>query len=213
MIGLGSDAAGAAVQVVPPTSDGARLSRLPNGRNARDRSARTNAVIQSVVAKLLGNRLVVNHLRGSVVEAIVAQALSPDWHWCSEDWGGWDFERTDGLKLEVKQSAALQTWAGTGKPPSRASFDIAIRKGRYTGDAAWVDRVGRWADIYVFAHHALTDETADHRDPSQWTFYVTPTIALPTTSTIGLSAVQRLSVRCGVDELLTVIEETTARLR
>ncbi len=126
-----------------------------------------------------------------VVEAIVASALEPEWRWCSEDYSSWDFERSDGTKLEVKQSSARQSWA-TDKP-SACSFDIAHRAGRYEAGTQWIDAPGRNAQVYVFAYHPIFDETADHRDASQWEFYVLPTSQLPDTKQISLSSVQALA--------------------
>jgi hypothetical protein len=122
-------------------------------------------VQRKVSESAFGKPLVTNVLRGHVVEAIVAMALEPDWSWCSEDYSSWDFERADGLRLEVKQSAARQSWATSDKP-SACSFDIAQRKGRWEGQK-WVDEPGRAAHIYIFAHHPIAGIDADHRDPAQ----------------------------------------------
>lgn len=156
-----------------------------------------------------GRPLVTNVLRGLVAEAIVASALEPEWNWCSEDYASWDFERADGLKLEVKQSAARQSWATTG-PPSKCRFDIRARKGRWEGQD-WVPEPGRNADIYVFAHHPLADGSADHRDPAQWTFYVVEAKRLPDAATMGLSSALVLGVRCSHEELSAVVSETARR--
>jgi hypothetical protein len=76
---------------------------------------------------------------------------------------------------------------------SKASFDIAARTGEYVDGAAWVDGVGRNADIYVFAYHSVSDATADHREPKQWQFYVVLESALPAQKTLALSGVAALS--------------------
>jgi hypothetical protein len=146
-----------------------------------------------------GQPLVQNNFRATVVEAIVEQALPQAWSWCSADWAGWDFEHRDGARLEVKQSAAKQTWAAPAKP-SPARFDIAQRRGRWEG-ALWIPEAGRHAHLYVFAYHPVTDHTADHRDPLQWRFYVAPTAELPATRSISLKALQGLTSACGFGEL------------
>ncbi|WP_129586428.1 hypothetical protein [Sphingomonas montana] len=151
-----------------------------------------------------GQPLVTNMLRGLVVEAIVATVLEPDWRWCSADYAAWDFDRSDGLRLEVKQSAVRQSWAQTKTTARPATFDIAPRTGRYDGDV-WLAEVRRWADLYVFAHHHVADDTADHRDPAQWTFYVVLTTALPTQKTVGLAKVRMLATGCGVDDLKMIV--------
>lgn len=142
-----------------------------------------------------GQPLINNVLRGLVVEAIVASALEPDWSWCAADYASWDFERADGLRLEVKQSAARQSWP-TAKP-ARASFDIAARKMRWENQC-WVKEPGRAAQIYIFAHHPLFDDRVDHRDPNQWDFYVIASAALPGTKRLSLASARKLSDKVGI---------------
>lgn len=161
-------------------------------------------VQEKVSEAAFGKPLITNVLRGQVVEAIIALALEPQWRWCAEDYSSWDFERKDGLRLEVKQSAARQTWAASEKP-SPASFDIATRTGRWDG-ADWLPEPGRAADIYIFAHHPISDSTADHRDPAQWDFYVVRSTELPETRRLSLLAARRLSGSHRFFELLQAVE-------
>ena len=71
------------------------------------------------------------------------------------------------MRLEVKQSAALQTWMAQGKC-STPSFGIAAKTGYSSNGADWRQAPGRHADIYVFALHPETgSETADHRRSDQ----------------------------------------------
>lgn len=62
---------------------------------------------------------------------MIGVLLGDDWTYVGADWGGWDFESADYHRLEIKQSAAKQSWAQAG--PSRGVFDIAPRSGRYEG--------------------------------------------------------------------------------
>src|ERR1700743_516726 len=57
-----------------------------------------------------------NKIRALFVEVIVGMAWPEVWRWCSGDWAAWDFEHDDGTRLEVKQSAAKQTWAAARIP-------------------------------------------------------------------------------------------------
>ena len=155
-----------------------------------------------------GRPLITNVLRGQVVEAIVACALEPEWTWCAEDYSSWDFERADGKRLEVKQSAARQSWAVSDKP-SACSFDIGIRKGRWEGPH-WISEVGRAADVYIFAHHPIADSTADHRDPNQWQFYVIPTRLLPDTQRLSLSRARSLATASSFGELSDAVKLASA---
>lgn len=132
-----------------------------------------------LMSALYDSPLVNNTFRGTLVEAMLAQVLEPEWRWCSADWASHDFENAYGLKLEVKQSAALQSWHEPGLRSNRGRFDIRARTGRYEG-ARWIGEPGRAAQIYVFGWHGLTDpNVADHRDSSQWQFYAMKAVDLP----------------------------------
>jgi hypothetical protein len=147
-----------------------------------------------------GEPLVVNTDRGFVAEVIVGQALGAEWRWLARDFTGWDFQHETGCRLEVKHSAARQTW-GSHKA-SAPSFDIKARTGYWDNDSAtWIAAPGRHAHIYVFAHHPVIDESADHRDAGQWRFYVVPTeqleAHLPAAKTIRPGKVRQLGEEVG----------------
>ncbi|MAY20740.1 MAG: hypothetical protein CL955_09000 [Erythrobacteraceae bacterium] len=154
-----------------------------------------------LMSALLDAPLVNNAFRGTLVEAMLSLVLEPDWDWCSADWASHDFENGKGCKLEVKQSAALQSWHAEGFAPNRGRFDIAVRKIRWEG-ARRINEVGRYADIYIFAWHAEIDpEFADHRDPAQWRFYAVKADDLPDQKTIGLSRIEMLTEPCSINEV------------
>jgi len=152
-----------------------------------------------------GAPIIVNNLRGLVAEAIVRLALSDEWRWCSGDWQAYDFVHADGTRLEVKQSAARQSWKAGPHNYGKPRFDIAARKGRYDG-ATWIAEEGRNADIYVFALHSVVDESADQRDPSQWQFSVMPTTRLPENKTISVARLEGLCRFVGFTKLAEVVE-------
>ena len=150
-------------------------------------------------SRAFGTRLITNVLRGLVVEAIVSTALCPEWRWCSEDYFQYDFEHPTGIGLEVKQSAACQSWET--KVPSVARWDIAARSHVYEDDK-WVGRPGRAAGIHVLAWNPVSDRAlADHRDPMQWQFFVVRSSSLSPTKTIGLAGAKRLASAVGISEL------------
>ncbi len=160
-------------------------------------------IIAAASAAAFGKPLVNNVLRSIISEAIVDAALDDGWKWCSADWAGFDFQHADGTRLEVKQSAALQSWHRLGNKPSKGSFDIARRTGIWESGTVWIPTPGRNAELYVFAFHPVTDpEIADHRDPNQWQFFVVPEPELSRTArTISLSAVRRLADPVGAENL------------
>jgi len=167
-------------------------------------------VIAKVSQAAFGSALVTNVLRGQVAEAIVALALEPEWNWCSADYSGWDFERADGLRLEVKQSAAMQSWS-TGKP-SKAIFDVAARTGYWEAGTEWIAKAGRPAHLYVFAHHGIYGDDADHRDPSQWGFYVVPSHVLPDVKQLGLATISTLTSVVPVAALANTVRAAASQI-
>jgi hypothetical protein len=156
-------------------------------------SATRNEIVAMASAAAFGRRLIQNNLRSIIVEAMVAKALGSAWRWSSADWAPYDFEGPNGIQLEVKQSAAQQTWSTPTSKPSKPLYDIAARKGFFVqgpDGSVWTAKTGRNADVYVFARNDVVGEQADHRDPAQWRFYVVPACDLPTTKTIGIAAIR-----------------------
>ena len=159
---------------------------------------------------LFGAPLVINSFRGTLVEAMLAQVLEPDWRWCAADWASHDFENGDGARLEVKQSATLQSWHEGGFPPNRGRFDIASRKTRWEG-VRRIEEAGRYADLYVFAWHPVVDPAlADHRKPDQWLFHLVPSEDLPDQQSIALSRIQAIAPGISIG---TVPSQISALLR
>lgn len=171
--------------------------------------------IDDVISKLqqavFGKPLITNVLRGQLVEAMIALALEPQWTWCSADFASWDFERSDGVRLEVKQSALRQTWTSSPSTKSSPSFDVRPRTGYWDG-GTFIDQPGRVAHLYIFALHSQIDERTDHRDPQQWQFYVVRSADLPAVARIALGSVKRITDSVPFDELLSKVEDVSARL-
>lgn len=162
------------------------------------------AIVDRLNAEAFGKPLVTNSLRSMVVEAMLAMALPAGWRWCGADWAGWDLEHQDGTRLEVKQSAARQTWPAP-KHSSSPVFDIRQRSGWWDG-AVWTEKAGRHADIYAFAHHPVADDSADHRDPAQWVFYIVATGTLPDSKSLSLRRLRTLTQGLQIGGAVTRIE-------
>lgn len=167
-------------------------------------------VIARVTQVAFGKPLVTNVLRGHVAEAIVALALEPQWRLCGGDYAGWDFERADGFRLEVKQSAVMQSWP-TNKP-SKPIFDVAARTGYWQAGTQWIAEAGRPAHLYVFAHHGIYADHADHRDPAQWEFFVVPTRHLPDIKQAALSTISRLTSAVRITALADKVRVTASQI-
>jgi hypothetical protein len=163
-------------------------------------------VLNGLFHRLYGKPVVRNDLRGELVEHIVGMALAPEWTHCGSDWGSCDLrhERT-GRTIQVKQSAAQQSWAASNRGYSAPRFSIARKTGRYEG-ADWVVGRGRNADIFVFAWHDKSSGECDHADPSQWTFYVVPELQLPDQDSLGLRQIERLTRAVKFSGLLSAVD-------
>ncbi len=157
-----------------------------------------------------------NVQRAAYVECLIAEALGPCWHWTGAlDWGlvPWDCEHSPSeARIEIKQAAARQLWDGASPaPPRKPNFDIAPRRWVQSG-SHWTElpKPMRAADVYVFAWHSERDrEIADHRDASQWQFYVVTESRLPPSQkTISLSALRSLVPACGFTDLLRNVEHS-----
>ena len=164
-------------------------------------------VLRHLVSQVFDKPLLTNVHRSLVVEAIVALALGEEWNWL----GGYstvDFQHRKGSRLELKQSAAKQSWhKGSGRP-SKAVFDIAIRRRVWdNAKESYVENLVRHADVYVFAHNPEVGDGADHRDPMQWEFYPVPVSTLPPQKSISLSRIQRFSVAVGFHDLKSSVAE------
>lgn len=178
-------------------------------------------VTQRLVERVYHQRLIGNVERGAYVECLIELALSelrPPWS-LTGTWAAWDLEQAEsGARIEIKQSAALQTWSGPNAVPSSGAsptFDIAPRSGYYAADdSGWITNATpqRLADLYVMARHDEADPSiADHRLPEQWQFYVVPEHRLPPRQkSISLNPLSRLAEACGFDDLAEAVERAIA---
>lgn len=153
-----------------------------------------------------------NATRGRLAEFIVATATGFDRASVRDEWDLYDLKTPEGIKVEVKSAAFVQTWHKPGHKSSVISFGI-----KETGD--WVspraERVPgkrRWADVYVFCllHH--TDRhTIDPLDMNQWRFYVVATHTLNayprSNHSITLASLERMTTPVGYAGLAEAIRE------
>ena len=186
---------------------------LEEHASARPQISDADVVSQASQA-VFGKPLVVNVWRAVLVETLISLALPSDWTWCSADYAGWDFQHADGTRLEVKQSAARQSWQASTARPGNPRFDIARRAGAWNG-STWLrssERV-RYADLYVLAYHPVADATADHRKPDQWTFHVIDAAMLPATKSLSIASARQLAAPIRYLELPDVVQHARMQLR
>ena len=159
----------------------------------------------------MGSDLMSNTLRGALGEYLVALAVGATdaMDGVQEEWAPYDVQSPDGVKIEVKTSAYIQTWYQSALNPPR--FGIAPRTAWDAATNSWTTAKQRWADVYVFClHHHQDQSTVNPLDLSQWTFYVLPTTTLDDAvgdqQSIGISSLQRIGAQtAGFDDLRPAI--------
>jgi len=183
-------------------------------------SGRTRMLKADIRELILGpydKRVMNNTYRAHFAECLIAWALGEQWRLTWQkgwDWAAWDLESESGVRLEVKQAAARQSWDPPKTPKRVPRFDIAPRKGYWTPEGnQWVDIPGRHAHIYVFAWHGeVKAELCDQRNAKQWVFHVVPTSVLPEhQKSIGLGALRKLKQvePCRIGELESAVSRVS----
>jgi hypothetical protein len=121
--------------------------------------------------------LVSNATRGRLAEFIVALAMDIPLDEPRDEWGAYDLTTPNGIKIEVKSAAYLQSW--TQKRFSAISFRVPKTRAWDPITNLQSHTVQRQADVYVFALLKHQDKhSLDPLNLDQWTFYVLPTSVL-----------------------------------
>jgi hypothetical protein len=140
--------------------------------------------------------LVSNLARGKLAEFIVARALGISAGGVRNEWDPYDLETGDGIKIEVKSAAYLQSWHQ--ERLSTIAFRVPKTRTWSPDSNRLEDEATRPSDIYVFAVLAHRDKpTVDPLNVNQWLFYVLPTGVLDKRTrsqhSITLGTLERLS--------------------
>lgn len=123
------------------------------------------------------SNLLDNTLRGLVAEYLVGLALECVDGRHRTEWDAYDLVTTDGITVEVKSSAYLQSWVQ--EKVSAIRFGVGQRTSWDAATNTYAEVAGRAADVYVFCLFHETDrERANPLDTRQWTFFVAPTSVL-----------------------------------
>ena len=141
--------------------------------------------------------IVSNSERGILAEYLVRCAVhapSP----CRIEWDAVDVISPEGIRIEVKSSAYLQTWKQ--EKLSRIQFDIAPKNAWDSVENSYASLRIRSADVYVFCLFNSKDpDTANPMDLAQWEFYVLATSVLnelvPKQKSISLTSLQKLGAK------------------
>ncbi len=156
--------------------------------------------------------LLSNVTRGVLAEYIVARALGIVGG-LREGWAAFDLVSPQGIKVEVKSAAYLQSWHQGGL--SAISFRTPKTRAWSADTNKLSDEPQRHADVYVFAVLVHTDKaTVDPQDFAQWEFYVVPTRVLNerqrSQHSITLTSLQSLAQPVGFGELLAAIQHAAS---
>ncbi len=156
------------------------------------------------------SNLLSNAARGVLAEYIVACALGVA-DGVRATWEPYDLETEEGVKVEVKSSAYIQSWYQNRYSLPR--FRIGKSYGWDANTNTSTDEQRRHSDVYVFCllHHK-DQATVDPFDLDQWTFYVLPTRTLDrevgAQKSIGISGLNRLgAVKTEYKKLRQVVSE------
>lgn len=162
--------------------------------------------------------LVSNASRGVLAEYLVTSALGLN-HGTRNEWEAYDIRTKNGLKIEVKSAAYIQSWFQ--RKLSTISFSIKPTLSWDYETNLQAKEKKRQADIYVFCllHHK-DKETINPMNLAQWTFYVITTKQLekirPERKSITLEKLKKLnpkayefkSLKEGIEDASTICSNT-----
>lgn len=152
----------------------------------------------------IASDLVSNTTRGILAEFLVAKALGIGTDGIRDEWGACDLEHPSGIRIQVKSSAYIQSWAQKG--PSIISFPVRKTRGWDSATGLEDPEPRRHAGVYIFALLAHREKgTVDPFDLSQWRFYVLPTSVLDSRTrsqhSITLRSLEALAAPISFEEL------------
>jgi len=115
--------------------------------------------------------LLSNATRGRFAEFIVATATGIDLSVPRDEWAAYDLITPEGIKIEVKSSAYIQSWFQ--EKLSKISFSIKPSCYWDSQTNKQSKTKSRYVDVYIMCLLATQDQEAiDPMDLDQWRFYV-----------------------------------------
>lgn len=157
--------------------------------------------------------LVSNVVRGIFAEFLVAHALGIDVSGVRDSWAAFDLMTPDGIRVEVKSAAYVQSWWQRRLSP----ITFSVRRTRaWSADTGVMAAVAaRQADLYVFALLAHVDKaTIDPLNVEQWRFFVVPTAVLDARTrsqhSITLRSLRAIAAELRLAEVAGAVTEAVA---
>ena len=142
--------------------------------------------------------LLSNTTRGALAEFIVSMALNINHIYSRDTWAEYDLITPDGIRIEVKCSAYLQSWEQNGKL-SKIIFDCSPSYAHVKSYNEFNrNDYARHSDVYVFCvYNCKEPSRSDPLNLDLWEFYVIATKLLNEKlgeqKSIGLSHLQGLT--------------------
>jgi hypothetical protein len=140
--------------------------------------------------------IISNSTRGRFAEFIVGAALGLDFKEVRDEWDSYDIATPEGVKVEVKSAAYIQSWW----QDEYSNISFSIKPSTFYDDVK-EEYVGpkRHADIYVFCLLTNKDtKTINPLNVDQWEFYIVRTSTLneelgKDQKTVSLSVLKQLT--------------------
>lgn len=137
-----------------------------------------------------------NATRGRFAEFVVGTAVGLNPKNLRDEWDAFDLTTEEGIRIEVKSAAYIQSW----NQHSFSTISFSIKPARFWDAKTNMSRgePKRHADLYVFCHLKHKDQdTIDPLKMEQWDFYVLPTYRLDnyerSQSSITLNSLMKLT--------------------
>jgi hypothetical protein len=149
-------------------------------------NANSQKILDRVLNEFLSCKIMDNSLRGYWCEAMVAEALGPDCKVASQGWHPWDLQFGPDtaqfparVRIQVKNSARIQTWNVESGKLSNCQFDLKYSKRPFYFERDFqgvpCEEYGFMCDVFVLCYHSVEDASeADQTDPDQWEFFIVP---------------------------------------
>ncbi len=141
-----------------------------------------------MVREVFAHRILENSFRGYWCEYMIAEALGPTVRAVGLGWNAWDLqigddksEFPDRIRIQVKNSAARQSWHTQSSPISKSVFHLSYRKRPFyfedQNPGVHCEEIGFMCELFVLCFHDGEDiDSVDQREPGEWKFYLLPVI-------------------------------------
>lgn len=175
-------------------------------------------IIKLMIDEMYSAPILNNAHRGNFVEALVLSALDSDWKLVGLGWHPWDIQRGVGserIRIQVKQSAAMQLWGKTRNPILKFGWSKkAPSYFRRDNPHEEIESEGWFCELFIFGLHLNEDnESLDQLDPQQWQFMVIPICDLKRgQDSMALKKARTLWNFCSWGELQDAVNASIARL-